>query len=89
MSSSLKHRMTLIEVLELVHGKRKVHRRRIRRIEKSKTKSRNALVSTKKTREKFETLMPNSAKEALLLEKINGDFRWCNAIKKEIMDLEK
>ena len=40
-------------------------------------------------KEKFGIVVPNSAKEALLLGKINGDTKWHDAIQKETMALEK
>ena len=33
--------------------------------------------------------MPNTIKEALLLDKINGDSKWYDVTKKEMMTLEK
>ena len=40
-------------------------------------------------REKFGIKVPNSTKKALLSDMINGDVKWCDAIQKELMALEK
>ena len=87
----LSRRRTLIEGLELAHGKSNIHRLRIRRLKKRKTKSKsmNDRSSANKMREKFGVVVPNTVKEALLLDKMNGDSKWCDATKKEMMALEK
>ena len=40
-------------------------------------------------REKFGIVMSDSVKEALLLDKFNGDTKWRDAINKEMMVLEQ
>ena len=50
---------------------------------------RNARVSSAPIREKFGIQILNAVKEVLLLDKINGNAKWCNAIQKEMKALEK
>ena len=52
-------------------------------------KCRNARVSSQEIRDKFGVKIPNSTKEALLLDWINGDNKWCDSIQKELIALEK
>ena len=56
---------------------------------KTKSKSRNSRSSTNKMREKFGVVVLNTVKEVLLLDKINGDSKCRDAIKKVMMELEK
>ena len=69
------HRWTLIESLELTHGKRKMHHLSSRQLlkRKTKSKSRNARLPTNEMREKFGVVVLNTVKEALSLDKTNGD----------------
>ena len=85
----MKHKRRFIEGLDLIDGNKKVHIVRIRRVNNKKKKYRNDRVSTNKMRQKFGIVMPNSMKEVLLAEKVNGDTKWNDAINKEMMALEK
>eukprot|EP00957_Ditylum_brightwellii_P131815 10051889-Ditylum_brightwellii.AAC.1 len=51
--------------------------------------SRNAKNQKKKIRKKFRIKIPRSIKEALLLDKKNGDSKWAEAIDKKIDALER
>ena len=46
--------------------------------------SRNARNAKKKYREKFGIRIPRNVREALLFDKMNGDSKWAEAIKKEM-----
>ena len=75
-----------------VHGVEKPHRMIIRRTKKARNvlnKSRNARFTSQAIREEFGIKMPNSRKEALILDRINGGKKWCDATQKELMALEK
>ena len=69
----------------------KAHEVTIRRLKRAKSnrKSRNARNAMFGVREKFRTKIPNSIKEALLLDKLNRDTKWSNAMNKKIAALEK
>ena len=54
-----------------------------------KSKSKNAQDIKIKFQEKFRICAPNNAKEALILDKTNRDFKWQDAIDKELSALEK
>eukprot|EP00957_Ditylum_brightwellii_P142481 10855411-Ditylum_brightwellii.AAC.1 len=51
--------------------------------------SRNARNQKKKTKEKFGIKIPKSTREALLLNRANGDNKWGKAIAKEMNALER
>ena len=66
------------------------HARRVKRARKrGASEYRNSRVSSQSMREKFGSKLPNSTKEALLLDMINGDIKWCEATQKELIALEK
>ena len=78
--------------LNRVRGIDTVHRISIRRIKKSKNNekpSRNTRLSSELIRKKFGIKIPNTVKEALLLDKINRDTKWYDVIMKEMKALEK
>ena len=87
-SSLLKHRRAFIQGLDLIDGNKKVYKTNARRVNNKKKKPRNARVSANKMREKFGIVMPNSAKEALLLDKVNDKTKSRDAISKDMMALE-
>ena len=71
---------------------------RLRLISKSKSKvpralkkkiSKNARNQRKEMREKFGIKIPNNTREALLLDRMNGDNKWAEAIKKEMDALDQ
>ena len=51
--------------------------------------SRNDIIKGKKDWEKFEYNISNNFREALLLDKKNGNSLWSDAISKEIIALER
>ena len=71
---------------------------RLRLISKSKSTvpralkkkiSKNARNQRKEMREKFGIKIPNNTREALLLDRMNGDNKWAEAIKKEMDALDR
>ena len=87
-SNILKHRRRTIRRMNRIHGVDKAHRIHIRRMKRAKSTSRNTRVQSRLMKEKFGIKIPNSTKEALLLDKINGDSKWFDAIQKELNALE-
>ena len=68
----------------------RIHIRRIKKARKSSSsKSQNSRLSTKTMREKFGIKVPNSIKEALLLDVTNGGNKLYKAIQKELMALKR
>ena len=91
-SKLLKQRIITIRRMSRVHGVEKSYRVIIRRVKKARTgskKSRNARVVSQSMRETFGIKIPNSTKEALILDRINGDNKWHDSMQKELMALEK
>ena len=58
-------------------------------MKRKKGNSRNSRNAKIKLREKFGIKISNNVKEALMLDKINGDTKWQDAIDKELRALEK
>ena len=57
--------------------------------ENNRSKSKNTRDANIKMREKFSVRMPNSVKEVLIINKINGDAKCQDTMDKELEALER
>ena len=71
-----------------IYGVDKAYRINIRWVKRPTSKSRNTRTSSKLMSKKFGVKIPNNVKEALLLDRINGDSKWADVIKREMDALE-
>ena len=88
----LKQRNKSIRRMSSAYGSERAHRvitGRVKRSRIGESKPRNARFTSKAMRGKHGIKIPNSTKEALILDRINNDNKWCDAMQKELMALEK
>ena len=79
----LSQRRMSVRRLNRAHRVENAHRIHIRRTKEGKggtSKSRNSRVLSQAMREQFGIKVPNSTKEALLLDMMSGDSKWHDAI---------
>lgn len=87
-TNTLKHRRRNVRRMNRTKGVDKACRIHVRRLKNSKVPSRNSRCSSRPMGEKHGIKVPNSTKETLLLDKINGDSKWHDAMQKELKSLE-